>query len=490
MFAGSVPFRVRRVACAKGAACAALAAWAGLAQAVGPAARNPSDAGPVAIVALVAIVAIVALFAWRLRVERAARLAAERTLAESRVAREAAEARRARHCAAMGREASASLESLNGAMRLLDAAKLETGVRLHLAALRRAASGLAAQLAHAIDYDAIERGEVRVRPQRTQVLALVREVASQSAAEAADRRVAFALFAPQHPIPGMVVDPSRLRQVADPLVRDAIARTRDGEVRVELRWERESAGSEQGWLSLNVTDDGPDPAPGAAARTQAALDGDVPVPARDVGGIDADAVVGVAMWRAARIARALGGTLQLRATPGAGVRRELRLPVRFDPSASTRGALLEDLNAGFARPTLAAGGATRGALLLVEDDRVVQFTLEQQLSRLGYDVVCADDAEEAIETWLRSPTRYVMTDLGLPGRDGVALIAAIRDAERTRGWPPSWIVVLTGEPAHEGRSRQAGADRVLLKPATGDEMSRALEAGEVPARATRRTAAD
>jgi CheY-like chemotaxis protein len=93
-------------------------------------------------------------------------------------------------------------------------------------------------------------------------------------------------------------------------------------------------------------------------------------------------------------------------------------------------------------------------LLLLEDDRVEQFTLEQQLSRLGYDVVCADDAE------------------------------------RARGWPPSWIVVPTGEPAHEGRSRQAGADRVLRKPATGDEMSRALEAGEVAVRATRPTAAD
>jgi CheY-like chemotaxis protein len=418
MSAASVPVGEVRVACAKGAAWAALAAWARAAHAAGPAAQGAFDAGSVAIVAA---------FSWRLRVERAAGLAAERTPAESRVARAAAEARRARHCAALGREASASLEALNGAMRLLDAARLEPGVRLHLAALRRAASGLAAQLAHAIDYDAIERGEVRVRPQRTEVLALVREVASQSAAEAADRRVAFALFAPQHPIPGMVVDPSRLRQVADALVCDAIERTRDREVRVELCWECEAAGSGQGWLTLNVTDDGPDPAPRAAARTQAALDGDVPVPARDVGDIDAEAVVGV---------------------------------------------------------------ATRGALLLVEDDRVVQFTLAQQLSRLGYDVVCADDAEEAIETWLRAPTRYVMTDLGLPGRDGVALIAAIRDAERARGWPPSWIVVLTGEPAHEGRSRQAGADRVLLKPATGDEMARALEAGAVTVRATRPTAAD
>ncbi len=470
---------------------ASVAAWLpALSHAAGRSAAAEAGVGAIALGALVAVGAVAGACAWRLRVERTARLAAERALAEARNARAAAEARRARHCAAMGREASASLEALNGAMRLLDAARPDPGVRLHLAALRRAASGLASQLAHAIDYDAIERGEVRVRPQRTDVLALVREVASASSGLAADRRVAFALFAPQDPILGMVVDPSRLRQVADALVRDAIARTEGGEVRVELRWEREAAGSAQGWLALQVTDDGPDPAPGVAARLQAALDGDVPEPARDVGGIDADAVVDVAMWRAARIAKALGGSLRVGAAPGAGVRRELRLPVRLDAGAAARGAVLEDLTAGFARPTLAAGGATRGPLLLVEDDRVVQFTLEQQLSRLGYDVVCADDAEEAIETWLRAPTCRVLTDLGLPGRDGVALIASIRDAERARGWPSSWIVVLTGEPAHEARSRQAGADRVLVKPATAEDLARALEAGDARARAGTRAAAN
>lgn len=435
-------------------------------------------------VALAVAIGVAAVLWRRVVAERAARLAAERVLADGRLAREAAEARRARHCAAMGREASASLESLNGAMRLLDAARPEPGVRLHLATVRRAASALAAQLAHAIDYDAIERGQVRVRPQRTDVLALVREVASQSAVDAADRRVAFSLFAPQHPIPAMHVDPARLRQVADALVRDAIARVDRGDVRVELRWEREAAGSEAGWLLLKVIDDGPDPAPGVAARLQAALEGDVPEPARDLGGVDSDAVVGVAMWRAARITKALGGSLHLLASPGAGVHRDLRLPVRFDAVAAERGSLLEDLNAGFARPTLAAGGATRGGLLLVEDDRVVQFTLEQQLSRLGWDVACADDAEEALDAWLRAPTRWVLTDLGLPGRDGVALITAIRDAERANGWPPCWIVVLTGEPAHEGRSRAAGADRVLLKPATPEHLARALQDGEAVARTT------
>ncbi|MFN9771246.1 MAG: hypothetical protein ACK54X_01265 [Burkholderiales bacterium] len=78
MSVGSVPPGVVRVACARGAE---FAAWAGVVHAAGPAGQDTFDAGPAAIVALVAVVAFAAVFAWRLRVERAARLAPERTLA-------------------------------------------------------------------------------------------------------------------------------------------------------------------------------------------------------------------------------------------------------------------------------------------------------------------------------------------------------------------------------------------------------------------------
>lgn len=436
-----------------------------------------------AVLLLVGVVVLIAVLAWRR--ERAARLEAEQALERERSRRRVAVARRVRHFETMGQEAGRSLSELGAAIDLVDGQRLEPSMRLYVAALRRAASALGGQLSHALDYEAIEQGRVQPRPQRTDVVALLREVAAQSSAMAADRRIAYALFVPQHPIPTMVVDPMRLRQMVDALVGDALDASGCSEVRVELRFRRDEAGGDDGQLIVTVRDDAPPPSEAVLARLQGALD-DVPVePAEGEGPPGRLGAIGASLWRAGRLASALGGSLRLvHAQPegldGPGLRRDLALPVRFDAAGPTRGAVLEDLNAGFGRPAMPAGGATRGRLLLVEDDRVVQFTLEHTLGRLGWDVVCADDAEEGLALWLAAPTAIVLTDLGLPGRDGVSLIRAIREAERRRGDLRTRIVVLTGEAAQGVRAREAGADEVLEKPAGSDMLARVL-GGAVPA---------
>jgi hypothetical protein len=133
---------------------------------------------------------------WSLRRERAARREAESLLQRERVALRAATERRARHFSAMAREGCDELGALDASIDLLGGLRLEPATRMHLAAIRRAAAALGAQRSHALDYEAIEQGRVHPRPQRADVVALMREVASQSSSEAADRRVAFALFVP------------------------------------------------------------------------------------------------------------------------------------------------------------------------------------------------------------------------------------------------------------------------------------------------------
>lgn len=463
----------------------ARAAAAAACLAASPASAAGADADPVHPLLLgLAALLPAAVAAWlgvrAVRRERAARMEAERALAGERARRRVAVARRVRHFAAMGREADRSLTELGAAIDLIDGTRIESSMRLYVAALRRAASALGAQLSHAHDYEAIEQGRVQPRPQRTDVVALLREVASQSASVAADRRVAYALFVPQHPIPTMSVDPQRLRQIVDAMIGDALDAAGCGEVRIEMRFRRDEAGGAEGTLAVRIHDDARSPSESELARLRAALE-DAPLEAGQDAAVSGRASAGgAALWRAARLATTLGGAMRLLPADGdaSGLCRELVMPVRFDAPAASRGALLEDLNAGFGRPALPAGGATRGRLLLVEDDRVVQFTLEHTLGRLGWDVVCADDAEEAIALWLATPTAVVLTDLGLPGRDGVSLIRAIRDAERARGHPPTRIVVLTGETAHGARAREAGADEVLQKPASADRLAAVL--GQVP----------
>jgi two-component system, NarL family, sensor histidine kinase EvgS len=420
------------------------------------------------------VVLVLAVAAWLISRERSARAAAESVLEAERAERRAALSRRARHFGAMASEAREGFDAMNATIDLLDSVRTDPTTRLHLAALRRAASTLGAQLEHALDYEGIDSGRIRPRPQVADAVGLMREVASHWSVVAADRRLAFALFVPQHPFPVVRVDPQRLRQIADALIGDAFGRIEHGEVRLELRYRRAEAGGSEGLLSLTVHDDGPDCDPSALARMQAAFEGDLPLVDEADPLRGPERPIDVGLWRAGRLAKALGGALSLQAGPTRGAQRVLRLPVGFDEAAVSRGALLEDLNAGFGRPVLPAGGPTRGRVLLVEDDRVVQFTLEQQLSRIGYDVVCADDADEALQVWRRDPTPRVLTDLGLPGTDGVALIRALREAERARGVGPVRIVVLTGEPHHGERARLAGADVILVKPASVARLEAAL----------------
>jgi hypothetical protein len=46
----------------------------------------------------------------------------------------------------------------------------------------------------------------------------------------------------------MRIDPLRVRQIADAMIREAILRLGQGEVRVELRYRRITAGGIDAWL--------------------------------------------------------------------------------------------------------------------------------------------------------------------------------------------------------------------------------------------------
>lgn len=66
-------------------------------------------------------------------------------------------------------------------------------------------------------------------------------------------------------------------------------------------------------------------------------------------------------------------------------------------------------------------------ILLVEDDHVVRGLTTEVLAEFGYDVTAQRDAASALER-LRSDQHFdlLMTDIGLPGMDGRALVAAAR----------------------------------------------------------------
>ncbi|MBV6288226.1 response regulator [Pseudomonas aegrilactucae] len=68
-------------------------------------------------------------------------------------------------------------------------------------------------------------------------------------------------------------------------------------------------------------------------------------------------------------------------------------------------------------------------LLVVEDDAIVRMLMVDVLEELGYTVVQAKDAEEALDV-LGTPTQrlaLMMTDVGLPDMKGTELAVKARE---------------------------------------------------------------
>ena len=120
-----------------------------------------------------------------------------------------------------------------------------------------------------------------------------------------------------------------------------------------------------------------------------------------------------------------------------------------------------------------------GLRILVADDHAVSrhYTV-RALRQIGATVKAADTAESALAVALRWRPDAVVTDIHLPGIDGLELIRLIR-----RGWPRGRaqprMIVLSASPAAPWQ-RAASADAILVKPATPAQLHAALRAGPEP----------
>src|SRR5262249_45441099 len=103
----------------------------------------------------------------------------------------------------------------------------------------------------------------------------------------------------------------------------------------------------------------------------------------------------------------------------------------------------------------------RQRILVVDDDTDLLQALAQLLATEGYSVATAATAEDALDRFREETYHLVLTDLQLPGRNGIALIKALHEAA-----PATRCVLITGH----GSIRSAvlalkrGATEYVTKP--------------------------
>ena len=118
------------------------------------------------------------------------------------------------------------------------------------------------------------------------------------------------------------------------------------------------------------------------------------------------------------------------------------------------------------------------AVLVVDDEPRIRRIVELALADRGYRVLTASSAEEADEVLAGTPVDAVVTDLQLPGRSGLELMA---DIHRVRPTLPVILITAFGTVETAVEALKAGAYDYVLKPFSVDELealvAAALETG-------------
>lgn len=116
--------------------------------------------------------------------------------------------------------------------------------------------------------------------------------------------------------------------------------------------------------------------------------------------------------------------------------------------------------------------ATRGTILIVEDDRSIRRYLEVILQRAGYCVLSAADGLEAMKAALTSAVDAVVTDAIMPHLNGYELCRFLRHHPKLSRLP---VVLLSGfERADAARDAGDRPDVYLAKPVRPDELTGCL----------------
>ncbi len=108
-------------------------------------------------------------------------------------------------------------------------------------------------------------------------------------------------------------------------------------------------------------------------------------------------------------------------------------------------------------------------ILLVDDDQGVRFALGEVLRECGYRVICASSGAQALA--LLDGVDVVVTDLCMPGMDGLELVSAI-----TARVPKLPVILVTAHGSeHLVRiASSRGACGCLSKPFDIDELARVI----------------
>ena len=334
--------------------------------------------------------------------------------------------------------------------------------------LRRNARRLLRLVNSLLEFSRIEANRAALVRQPVDLPTLTAEIASSFRSAFESAGIAFSIDAP--PLDGPVsVDPRLWEHVVLNLLSNALKFCLRGSVRLSLR-------REDSKLRLEVADEGGGMSEDEVARAFERFWRGSARAARSHEGS------GIGLALVAEIAELHGGSARLESVEGAGTTAIVEIP--YEPASAqsvaapvTAAALAlaetgvwSDAHSG---PVGRAEDSALPRLLLVEDNADLRGYLTRLLSG-QYRVERVPDGATALSAALAAPPDIVLSDVMMPGIDGIELVRRLRSRRATRDIP---IVLLSARADEQSAAEglRAGADDYIVKPFSSSELLPRLE---------------
>jgi CheY-like chemotaxis protein len=308
-----------------------------------------------------------------------------------------------------------------------------------------------------LDFSKIEAGKLCVECVSFG-MADVLEQALAIVAPAAERQgLELRADLPRNPLPPLLGDPHRLRQVLINLLGNAIKFTKQGGVTLRLTSREIVDGSAA--LRVEVVDTGIGIEPAVLERLFSAFEQADGSMTRRFGGTG----LGLAITR--QLVELMGGQVGVTSQPGAGSTFWFELTLLIAATAPVTAPVDAPARIG-----LAAGAGLD--VLLAEDNPVNTTVAVAMLKRDGHRVVHAENGLVALERLEQQHFDVVLMDCHMPEMDGFEATRQLRArGERVR------IIALTASAMDDERARcfAVGMDDFLAKPLTVASLRDALQ---------------